>query len=104
MKEVAVRGIVYLRKSDARRRKLRRKQSKRERVKRILCGATPFFQDLGKKNREEARRMEEQKRQRKEAREAERQRKKEGIVRPRQQKKLAMEKENIHAGLSRFLW
>ena len=36
-----------------------------------------FFQDLGKKNREEARRMEEQERQRKEAREAERQRKKE---------------------------
>ena len=36
-----------------------------------------FFHDLGKKNREEARRMEEQERQRKEAREAERQRKKE---------------------------
>ncbi|XBI08086.1 hypothetical protein VPH35_135881 [Triticum aestivum] len=36
-----------------------------------------FFQDLGKKNREEAHRMEEQERQRKEAREAERQRKKE---------------------------
>ena len=29
---------------------------------------------------------------------------KKGLVRPRQQKKLAMEKENIHAGLSRFLW
>ena len=61
------------------------------------------FQDLGKKNREEARRMEEQERQRKEAREAESQRKK-GLMRPRQQKKLAMEKENIHTGLSRFLW
>ena len=36
-----------------------------------------FFQDLGKKNREEARPMEEQERQRKEAREAKRQRKKE---------------------------
>ena len=35
------------------------------------------FPDLGKKNREEARRMEEQEWQRKEAREAERQRKKE---------------------------
>ena len=77
MKEIVVRGIVYLRKSDARRRKLRRKQSKRERVKRILCGATPFFFRKWEKNREEARRMEEQERQRKEAREAERQRKKE---------------------------
>ncbi|XBI95572.1 hypothetical protein VPH35_032005 [Triticum aestivum] len=36
-----------------------------------------FFQEMGRKNREEARRMEEQERQRKEAREAERQRKKE---------------------------
>ena len=30
VKEVAVRGIVSMRKSDARRRKLRRKQSKRK--------------------------------------------------------------------------
>ena len=37
-----------MRKSDARRWKLRRKQSKRERVKRILCGATPVFSEFRK--------------------------------------------------------
>ena len=47
--------------------------------------------------------MEEEERQRKEARKAEKERKK-GLVRPRQQKKLVMGKENIHVGLSRFMW
>ena len=46
-------------------------------LKKYYAEQHQFFQDLGKKNREEARRMEEQEWQRKEAREAERQRKKE---------------------------
>ena len=38
-------------------------ERERERVKRILCGATPFFSGFRKENREEARCMEEQERQ-----------------------------------------
>ena len=53
------------------------KAEKERELKEYYAEKKGYFQDLLKKNREEARCMEEQERQRKEAREAERQRKKE---------------------------
>ncbi|XBI76866.1 hypothetical protein VPH35_070053 [Triticum aestivum] len=55
----------------------REKAEQERELKEYYAEQHRFFKDLGKKNREEARRMKEQERQRKEDREAERQRKKE---------------------------